>query len=379
MASNQDRTERWMERALGRSSRDLSRSSGTVFYEGDSIYSYGRHFEMARVMRDRSGEPSFVLVNGDRFSVTTSGHQSGVRGVIRSSGLPSIIVPYSAMDAAGIELDSIRPIQVREDRTETIKHESTEPPGTDHETMPDPSGATIQRCQWNGSHRCAEPAWGGARWTITERTRQVPDPNRVRVGSRRGRSYYDSRRVAERGDDGVWRWKTYKHWLGDSLFSARAGGRRRVFLSSFDYQEPGPLYFLAELPRGADAWSVDQAFQALKPEPVVMAEDAGLTVSRQGDIFAVPTTLTTKEVRAQTPYGKGRIVKRPLILGTNHEPSEAMFATGGRVYARGSLYHNPQEWGRERDHVRRRMGDGRAWHLLVRNTVPRQAPATARR
>lgn len=51
-------------------------STKTVFFDGPSIYSYGRHFEMARFVDD------VVLLNCARYSVTTSKHQSWVRHAI---------------------------------------------------------------------------------------------------------------------------------------------------------------------------------------------------------------------------------------------------------------------------------------------------------
>jgi hypothetical protein len=118
--------------------------------------------------------------------------------------------------------------------------------------------------------------------------------------------------------------------------------------------------------------TVEDAYDALKPEIVRTAEGAGLEITRQGDIFAVPTELTTREVR-RIGYGDGRSLKRAKVLETDHSASEVVFAPGGRVYARGCLYHDVGGW-RDSDHARRRMGNGKAWHLLARNTVPRSAP-----
>jgi hypothetical protein len=36
--------------------------------------------------------------------------------------------------------------------------------------------------------------------------------------------------------------------------------------------------------------------------------------------------------------------------------------------ARGTMYHDPQ--GRRADHARRRIGDGKSWHVVIKNTVP---------
>jgi hypothetical protein len=48
-----------------------------LFIEGDTIYSYGHHFPLAR----RNGDGTF-WVNPDKYSVTTSKQQSMVRSAI---------------------------------------------------------------------------------------------------------------------------------------------------------------------------------------------------------------------------------------------------------------------------------------------------------
>lgn len=49
--------------------------TGSIFFRGGTIYSYGEHFPMARILR----EHGFVaLLNSDSYSVTTSRHQNTV-------------------------------------------------------------------------------------------------------------------------------------------------------------------------------------------------------------------------------------------------------------------------------------------------------------
>ncbi len=349
MPSNKARAERWMQRALDPDVSPLA-ANGNVYSEGDTIFSYGSHFPMAIVMREREntghygrslnsptvGKPRWVLVNGDRYSVTTSGHQSMVRSVIADSGLPYVIIPFTALRAAGIEQHTIEILEARPDRSED----------TDHSSAEMPTGDIAQR-------------WDSAK-------KEMIEDNWVRYLTPRSNitAMFDP-------FDNLWKWTTSRHFLGDSVFRAKANGRRRRFLSSFDYQEAQPLYFLCELPRSSKAETVEQAYEDLKPPRVKAAEAQLRTVSRQGDMFAIPTTFTTREVKEMTPHGKGRIVKRPKLglLGTNHRASEVIFATGGRIYARGLLYHQPGRW-RTPDHARRKMGDGKTWHLLVKNTVP---------
>ncbi len=60
------------------------KSSGVkVYFDGPTIYSYGPHFPMARLLLDKNGNPEAVLVTTQRYSVTTSAHQSDVRSAVR--------------------------------------------------------------------------------------------------------------------------------------------------------------------------------------------------------------------------------------------------------------------------------------------------------
>lgn len=63
---------------------------GNVFFEGDTIYSYGYHFPVARFVNDTT-----VLFTTDNYSMTTSGHKSMIRAAI----------PYNV---TVIEVDNMR-------------------------------------------------------------------------------------------------------------------------------------------------------------------------------------------------------------------------------------------------------------------------------
>lgn len=55
---------------------------GHVFFEGVTIYSYGHHFPMARLVLHKNGTVNFVLVTTRSYSVTTSSHQRAVENAI---------------------------------------------------------------------------------------------------------------------------------------------------------------------------------------------------------------------------------------------------------------------------------------------------------
>lgn len=522
--------ERWAHRVLtgeamtDRHGRALSTEGRNLLSVGDTLFSYGRHFPLAIASRNARGKVTHFVLNGDRYSVTTSRHQGMTRRLCgrlahQLGDVPVIILPFSALAAAGVDPNDIEPIDVRDDRNVTERHSSRERPGTRLALADCPSGrATVEMVwhhgvivdretdacyvrsddawtEWPANAQALEDAihhdtqpfpdrppaivdWDECEWyrryahgsrrLPVRKPVRVPDPNRVYVG----RSSWN---IATRDDDGVWRWATQRHFLGDSLLRARvrefvsvrptseqiaahgawrraaaryhearervraehhiakrwsrcsnvprssdmleqldtrtrtlwdeaerahealaalipAGQtydrgartlhitrrrtRRPFLLSSFDYQEATPLYFLCELPAHARPSTVQEAIDALRPPEVVAAEARGLKVTRQGDLFAIPVRLNRRQIRRMltrrpNPIGKPspHFERGMRVLGTNHTVTEGAVCKGGAVLGRGVMRHEP---GRRADHARKRMGDGRTWHLLVRNTVPRQ-------
>jgi len=317
---------RFAEEAGKPGARLLRGQSGSIFVsprDDRTLYSWGTHFPLARIMPGKSGERSWWLLNGDTYSVSTTNHQRIVRDACNGTGLPVLILPFSCLEAARIDRESIIPLDIQpEGYEETTHHAATE------EQVP-------QSYRWNA--------------------RQLPD--------------------------GPWEWTTYRHWLGASVFQAAYTShvgedwqpvtRTAYFLSAFDEQEPRPLYFLCELPAGAAPGTVAEALQALKPAEVLAAEAAGLTVTRQGDVFAVPLDLTTRQVPGKTERGG-------YLLNLGHKATEVRVADDGTTYARGILRHSPVQYGRAPEHQRRPMGDRKRWHLIVKNTVPLDARGNSR-
>lgn len=52
--------------------------SSSMYYDGNVAYSYGEHFPLAII-----AEPGKVTVNTDKYSSTTSRHQSMLRAALR--------------------------------------------------------------------------------------------------------------------------------------------------------------------------------------------------------------------------------------------------------------------------------------------------------
>jgi len=61
-----------------------------LFIEGDVIYSYGYHFPIAVKVKDSATGNIVMLLNKNRYSVTTAKHKSQVRGALASRGWETV-------------------------------------------------------------------------------------------------------------------------------------------------------------------------------------------------------------------------------------------------------------------------------------------------
>lgn len=241
--------ERWRDQILGaRETRSME--GGTIFAErgpdgfASTIYSYGRHFPMAEVIRERE-RPLFVLVNADRYSPTTSRHQSCVRSALRCVSLPVLLVPFSALDAAGILHESIRPAQILPGRWTTtyrkLSRGEIERRAFDHGDIR-AAGAPTRKAPVRpyGEHR--HDADGRVVWTpvspetMAEYETAEREHRRARladIAAADAFEYYDHRSSGgdwgpiERDGDGRYLYPVYRHWLGESVFTARVSERVR--------------------------------------------------------------------------------------------------------------------------------------------------------
>ncbi len=264
-------------------------------------YSYGRHFPLFRyVPRGTLGSrrDCFVL-NGDRWggaASRTSDHQEMSRELAAATGAACVVIPFSTLDGAGIDLDSIRPLAVEPDRWEDVDCSARAledvpewlrvlaieiPCTADTFAAVNPAKQRVLAFEPNEYGRYVqvfknlEPGPDGLyRWN---------EPTRVPL---------------EPGADGLYHYTRREHRLGEAVFSAvrRETGRRARYLSGFDSNEPAPLYFLAELPRGAAAGSVGAARDSLAPRAVHAAIARGREVQRQGDVFFIRTELSDIDI-----------------------------------------------------------------------------------
>ena len=363
MASYHEVAERWRDRQLGHTDKApfSNGSNWRMFERNGVIFSYGSHFELGRLLRDR-GKPHCWLLNGDRFSNTTTGHQGHVRGVCQRTSIPVLIIPHEALAAGGVELDSIRLLHAEPDRWETTHHPV---PGT----FPSPPQwfPEIEEVNYNNG-RVQKGALYGKQEVIS--LRRVAYGEDVLEEASVSYTYLPKGRKhpvsVECLGDGEWEWTTSRHWLGASVFTAKARGekRRSRWISAFDENERHQLYYLARLPHTSRATTYKQALEDLAPRAVHAALAQGREVKRQGDMFAIPVSSSTRELKRRSL----RVEKRLGVHGTDHVCTEVIVCKRGVTYARGTMRHQPED--RNPDHAMLKLG--KEWHLIVRNTVPAQ-------
>jgi hypothetical protein len=314
-------------------------------YGNTEIYSYGPHFVMAIADDERN----LVIVNGDRYSVSTTQHQSNLRGAL-ASYLPSnyrqITIPFSVASAAHIDLHTIEQVDVDQDFEEAY-------------------------CKTHNQYFLADFMTGKTAWAVMNEHRD---------------QHYDPVVKEERCVT------TYVHRLGGSVFRAKGDYRNRhpykyhYFLSGFDetHNSRNDGYFICELPHAVK--TVEEAYESLKPKIVKEAYAAGLNVKRQGDVFAIPVLdlnsrkILKNKTRAhmepvvrsrwnqETQSYESEIIRMELDMpkvNDSHAANEIGYDSRKRMYARGNLYHRPLF--RRPEHKRIQLG--KIWHRIVFNTA----------
>lgn len=380
---------------------DYREDGRTVDARGPILTGAWRSPDLAEYLpRGRGRSRPVFLVTGDRWGSPGWGHANPqdetrrtVEEVARSTDADVLLVPFAALESAGIVRSSIRPLEIRpdarwkeyEDVPESVADVGKAirlPWGTSRANGNRAGeGYTLQWRPGDGhtytrevsTHRVEyreRPEDSGASWPRRERVLVPLDEERIGALERGWNS-------CEQDPDVPGRYRTilHMHRLGDSIFTAVVRGnrtsrrecsvadvirayldedldaldtdapiretvptlRRRRFVSSFDMQESrwGGLYFLATLPGSSRARSVETAIEDLAPAAVHAALARGRTVYRQGDIFAVATDLSDADVygfartRARLTLWTRQAAARPGEIGYRAPMSDA---TWRRIY-----------------------------------------------
>lgn len=101
-----------------------SANGSNFYFEGESIYSYGRHFEIGRIVRNKRGRKAY-LINDTYYSSTTSKHQYYVREAI-PTGSKVFFVGYNMSYYIGNMIFVTNRLESIKDAIEKYKKARTE-------------------------------------------------------------------------------------------------------------------------------------------------------------------------------------------------------------------------------------------------------------
>ena len=87
--TNEDIIGKWVDTVLaGTLDGFYQTQSKNILFSNETIFSYGHHFAMAKVVN------GIVYVNENKYSVTTSKHQTFLRRELDKAGIEYSIVPF---------------------------------------------------------------------------------------------------------------------------------------------------------------------------------------------------------------------------------------------------------------------------------------------
>ena len=318
-----------------------------MFYEGDILYSYGHHFPLAIRLGDEKdrlgrkptpeqekqvwGTPrGLFLKNGDKYSNTTSGHQSHTQ-----SNCFGPTVSFSALHAAGFPVYNY---------PQSIKRHVLV------NFVEDDSFSCFREKETGQLYRTFLKGGDPSKITRPRQGMFMPSFDAVDV-----LGIPDHKR--EIWTAGVW------HTLGGALL--KWGGSQ--YLCGMDDDS----YFASKLTRRHR--TVADAFKGLKPKPVKQAEKDGKEIVRQGEWFFINTGMSDRDMAAMAgcrvkdlngqrlyPGCKRRAKEQALPKSSDssnpHICRQLMY--GRQLYAKGRVRHP--------EHPMARLG--KVWHRVYKNT-----------
>ena len=284
-------------------------TASNMFIDGDIIYSFGHHFPML-VRMPHWGKNGYLL-NADRYSPSTSGHQG------QCFRLATVQIPFTALNQA---VNGERPGSMTSNR---IKFDVEKL----HLIAQD-----SERWDWTG------------RWTYRYGQKVIKATSESLYS--RDRTEYLEKIISnteyeELIDDEKGKCEQQRERRPESCV-IRYG--RKYYLSSMD----GANYFISLLPGKVE--TVDAAFEALKP-----AEINGSEYKRQGEWFFLPVseTVPRKEIK------KKRFLTNKIKELPHHHYARDYALVFGYKYpvVRGTVRHI------QGDHGMLKLGE--EWHMVI--------------
>lgn len=273
-----------------------------LFFEGKVLYSYGYHFPLAMLLKD-----GHFIINGDRYSPTTSRHQ----WVARNNLDPHVVISGEALESV-------------------LNHIADQYGFTDF----DPYLPRI------GNYDIVVKAKNDALYKFKEVTKWEDAQKLLKRFRKEYSSCGYSNRITRCPTTGRRRkiWNVWGHTAETIVLGLTLEGIEFDILCSFD----GSSYFCSLLPEIVE--TIEEAYQCLKPIEVVKAPP-NAEIYRQGEwffIYQFPTSECSKRLGVPLKY----ITQKPLpyLQGGNRHHTRYVIVRGN-PYCLGGVYHRNM-WGR---------------------------------
>lgn len=239
-----------------------SRVYCTEYPHESVLYSYGRHFPLAVYIGEKGGKPIF-LKNGDKYSSSTSAHQSEVQSHCKGPTVSRTAVEAAGFDFTRIKLDNV--VAARPDYREYLYRT--------------PDGIFWKTYDFKRNRMVFEEPFTPPRQGMYVQTQFSEE--RASAEGRRYPAY----------SFGYW------HILGAVVLK----DDDYYYLCSLDENQ----YFVSRLARPVTG--VQDAFKSLKPAAVLRAERRGRRVLRQGEWFFISTGMGYRDLAGKAGVTVGQL------------------------------------------------------------------------
>ncbi len=233
-------------------------TTSNIFCEGRLLYSYGRHFTLAKYLKD-----DFFLINGDKYSSTTSRHQGEVNNILKGVTISATAI-QNIISFNNIEYNHI--IDFRED-------------SADYSLFYNKKTKKYFKREFDYDNSTYKflPYFKPSQGMF------IPYNDKNQKNSLFESTNFPDQIIGKKEDFKVGYW----HILGGVLFKID----KKYYVSALDENS----YFVTELYpkfKKEKNKTFNLAIESLKPDTIKQAESLNQEVLRQGEYFFVNTSMT---------------------------------------------------------------------------------------
>lgn len=321
-----DIIQNWIDQKVNRNTKEVywKQQNNHIICDDKNLYSYGRHFILGIYLGIKNGKPLF-MVNGDKWSISTSGHTSQVINKLSSNKYEYFIVSFSALEM----VTSVHKIKVSS-VIDTSRMNMTK-------LIYDKEVGKYYKYEWNLSNDELAKLSEDYLYKLEDfkiDTQEFIPPNQGMFLS--SRNIVIDVNIKLRDNSEIRRYSVGNWHLIDSVLL-------KVVLPNSNSDEYTNLlcsidegsYFVSDLGRD-DINSIEEAFEVLRPDEVRQAINEGKKVLRQGEWFFVEIGHYTIN-----KFKKNKFIKQDLPQNnpTSNRHNGKIYIKDNHIFAMGNIRH----------------------------------------